>query len=544
MRRLSSLFGARGRRSEAPTLDNPRFVMSFIAHMVVPMFVLDREGKVVVWNEACEKLTGLEASKVIGGKDHWKGFYLAPRPCLADLALTGGGANVGALYAAHDKQASNQDRMKAQNWCDLPRGVRVYLAIDAGVIRDAQGEVIAVVETLQNMTAVKEAEMSVEVQRETQARDLDAIRTHLGEGLDRLARGDLQARVDTPLPEAADALRMNFNAAAKGLQDLLVKIVATSETIDRGAAEIAASTEELSTQSESQTAGLNEATTALGEITGAVRKTAEGADNARNLVAAAETDAEKGGIVVGEAIAAINGIEKASKQISQIIGVIDEIAFQTNLLALNAGVEAARAGDAGRGFAVVASEVRALAQRSAEAAKEIKSLISTSSSQVDSGVQLVAESGKALDRIIAQVSKINGIVSEIATSAEQQATGLQQVNTAISQMDETTQQNASMVEESNAASHSLSQETTQLANLVEQFQVEGRDGAALRRELRRVAPHAFAKPAAAEPTKSAPVAVVRPAPAAAKPASAPPIRKAAAGGGGVAVAAKGEWTEF
>jgi methyl-accepting chemotaxis protein len=180
--------------------------------------------------------------------------------------------------------------------------------------------------------------------------------------------------------------------------------------------------------------------------------------------------------------------------------------------------------------------VRGLAQRSAEAAKEIKSLISTSSGQVGFGVKLVAESGEALDRIIAQVSKINGIVAEIATSAEQQASGLQQVNSAISEMDETTQKNATMVEESNAASHSLSQETSQLANLVEQFQVEGRDGATLRRELRKVAPHAFAKPTAAEP--------VRPAAGADRPTAVRTVRQAAAGGGGGAVAAKDEWTEF
>jgi methyl-accepting chemotaxis protein len=187
--------------------------------------------------------------------------------------------------------------------------------------------------------------------------------------------------------------------------------------------------------------------------------------------------------------------------------------------------------------------VRALAQRSAEAAKEIKSLISTSASQVDSGVQLVAESGKALDRIIAQVSKINGIVAEIAASAEQQAAGLQQVNTTISRMDETTQKNASMVEESNAASHSLSKETSQLASLVQQFQLEGRDNATLRRELRKVAPHAFAKAGAAPAARPDPVAA-RPAPAApAEPAPAEPAappRKAAAGGRGGAE----EWTEF
>ncbi len=165
-------------------------------------------------------------------------------------------------------------------------------------------------------------------------------------------------------------------------------------------------------------------------------------------------------------------IETSSQQISQIVSIIDEIAFQTNLLALNAGVEAARAGDAGRGFAVVAQEVRALAQRSAGAAKEIKTLISASTRQVTQGVNLVGETGKALERIVGQVSELNSVVTEIAASAQEQATGLQQVNVAVNQMDQTTQQNAAMVEQSTAASHSLAAESEQLAQLIGTFQIE------------------------------------------------------------------------
>jgi methyl-accepting chemotaxis protein len=445
--------------------------MSFIEHMVVPLFVLDRDGNVIVWNEACEKLTGLAASSVLGTKDHWKGFYTAARPCLADLVLRGAGAEVGSLYVAHDNQASDRGGMKAQNWCDLPIGTRCYLAIDAGPIRDSEGELIGVVETLQNLTALKEAEAAIEREREAQAHNLDCIRTSLGAGLDRLARGDLEVRVETPLPEAADELRMNFNSAAHGLQELLVNIVTTSQTIDRGATEIAATTEELSRHSERQTGDLDETAAALGAITSTVRRTAEGANQARDVVAAAKMDAEKSGAVVSEAIAAINGIEKSSKQISQIVGVIDDIAFQTNLLALNAGVEAARAGDAGRGFAVVASEVRALAQRSAAAAREIKGLISNSNAQVDQGVDLVTKAGAALERIVIQVSEINEVVSAIAASSQEQAVGLQQVNTSMSQIDQVTRQSVEIVAQSTRTAQLLAQESGDLQKMIGRFQI-------------------------------------------------------------------------
>ena len=206
-------------------------------------------------------------------------------------------------------------------------------------------------------------------------------------------------------------------------------------------------------------------------------------------------------MVVREAVQAMDAIAKSSGQIGQIIGVIDEIAFQTNLLALNAGVEAALPGDAGKGFAVVASEVRALAQRASAAAKEIKGLVSSSTSHVDAGVRLVAKTGKSLERIMSQVSEINTVVAKIATGAHEQASSLQEVNTAITHMDETTQKNATIVEESTAASHSLSQETRQLSTLIGQFKInEGNQATDLRRQLEKAAPHVFNKPEV--PTRS------------------------------------------
>ncbi len=333
-----------------------------------------------------------------------------------------------------------------------------------------------------------------------------AIVQTLSKCLARLAKGDLTVRASTEVDPAYQALKNDFNAAMDTLQSTMGSIASNTKAVRAGAAEITSASDDLSRRTEQQAATLEESAAALDQITATVRQTAENAVAAKEAVSAAKNDAAASETVVTQTVDAMNGIESSSKQIGNIIGVIDEIAFQTNLLALNAGVEAARAGDAGRGFAVVATEVRALAQRSADAAKEIKTLISASGVQVESGVKLVGETGRALTRIAAQVERLNGLVSGIAASAQEQATGLAEVNTAMNQMDQTTQQNAAMVEQSTAASHSLESEADELARLIGQFElgeVSAPPAAAAPPPVRHASPPAVA--AAAKPKSRIPV---------------------------------------
>ena len=327
------------------------------------------------------------------------------------------------------------------------------------------------------------------------ARENALVVSSLAEALEHLAKGDLTFRVAADFPGDYRKLKDDFNAAITQLQETIKVIAASTDGLRTGADEIAHASDDLSRRTEQQAASLEETAAALDELTATVRRTASGAKQASEVVSSTRGEATHSGQVVHEAVSAMGAIEDSSKQINQIIGVIDEIAFQTNLLALNAGVEAARAGDAGRGFAVVAQEVRALAQRSAEAAKEIKTLISSSTAQVSQGVNLVGQTGEALQRIVLKVGEIDALVTEIAASAAEQATGLNEVNTAVNQMDQVTQQNAAMVEQSTAATHSLKGETGELVRLIGRFRVgDGRQQASYERP--QVADASYHAPAA------------------------------------------------
>jgi methyl-accepting chemotaxis protein len=298
-----------------------------------------------------------------------------------------------------------------------------------------------------------------------------AVVDSLAQALKHMSEGDLSHRIVQSFPAGYEKLRVDFNAAVEKLSGVIAASLNAVSAIHGGAAEITEAADDLSGRTERQAASLEEAVAALDEITSTVRLTAEGATRARKVVARARSAADASGSIVDQAVEAMGAIEKSSTQIGQIIGVIDEIAFQTNLLALNAGVEAARAGEAGRGFAVVAQEVRALAQRSADAAREIKTLISASTAEVGQGVEYVGKAGEALRAIADEVDQIDGLVGEMAASTQEQARGLAEVNTTMNQMDQVTQRNAAMVEETTAASHALAHEATRLAQRMGELRI-------------------------------------------------------------------------
>ncbi|UWQ39666.1 HAMP domain-containing methyl-accepting chemotaxis protein (plasmid) [Leisingera aquaemixtae] len=321
-------------------------------------------------------------------------------------------------------------------------------------------------ESLKAARSAQEDRRGAQVQQAQQQEVVDALRT----GLSRLSRGDFSYQITDSFPAEHDGLRTDFNLTASTLSATVAQVVEASRSIRSGAAEISQASDDLSHRTESQAATLEQTAAALDQLTASVKSAAEGARSVEATMEEARTEAEGNHEVVQDAVAAMAEIEQSSNRISKILGVIDDIAFQTSLLALNAGVEAARAGEAGKGFAVVAAEVRALAQRSADAATEIKTLIGDSSSHVQQGVDLVGKAGGALQSIVERVTQISQLVSGIAQGAAEQSTGLSEINAGVTQLDQVTQQNAAMVEQATAAGHMLNSDAAKLAELVAGFQ--------------------------------------------------------------------------
>ncbi|MCZ8178105.1 MAG: methyl-accepting chemotaxis protein [Rhizobium sp.] len=408
---------------------------------------------------------------------------------------------------------------------EMARSVEVFRQ---AAIRNAELEAEA--EETRIATERERAEMQARAEADAEERLTKATGT-LAAGLKRLASGDLLCEIDEQFAPQFEALRHDFNTSVQQLRGVLVSVGRSAHAVSGGSGEISHASDDLAKRTEQQAASLEETAAALEEITSNVTATSRRTGEARDIVRNTRSRAEQSGVVVGNAVTAMERIEHASKQISQIIGVIDEIAFQTNLLALNAGVEAARAGEAGKGFAVVAQEVRELAQRSANAAKEIKALIGNSEIAVSEGVKLVNETGDGLTAIAGLVQAINEHMDAIASAAQEQSVGLGEVNQAVNHMDQATQKNAAMVEEMNAASAGLAQEAASLAELLRRFRTGQESGGAS-------AGHGAA------PRTAAPAASTRPSASASAAAPQATTRRAMPTVSGNTALSRDNWEEF
>ncbi len=390
------------------------------------------------------------------------------------------------------------------NAVNLPANAEIKVgglefSVNATAITDHNGNLMGNMVEWRDITEQKDAERQIQnlidnaVQGQLDARidtsALTGFMKTLGEGVNELmeavvtptrevqrvmaglAEGDLSQTMDGEFSGEFSQLREATNSSISNLLNMVNEIRSSADSIQSSSGEIAQGNADLSQRTEEQASSLEETASSMEEMTSTVKQNADNARQANQLAAAAREQAEKGGAVVSNAVSAMSAINDSSKQIADIIGVIDEIAFQTNLLALNAAVEAARAGEQGRGFAVVAGEVRNLAQRSAGAAKEIKGLIKDSVEKVEEGSRLVDESGSTLDEIVNAVKKVSDIISEISAASDEQSSGIEEVNKAISSMDEMTQQNAALVEEAAAAGEAMNDQARSMNELMDFFEV-------------------------------------------------------------------------
>jgi methyl-accepting chemotaxis protein len=395
-------------------------------------------------------------------------------------ALFSGGAN-----AAYFERAERIGKVHARIGLAPQWYIGAYASVLAPIIEKLAGP-LAKRQGKQIATLVKMALLDVEiavatyfaVEEERRSEVIDA----LGAALQRMTDGDFRTPLDV-LPPEYSAIQNDFESMRKQVGNALGDVAQTSRAVDGGAQEIRQASDDLARRTEQQAASLEEASAAMTTLAASVGQTADDAAHLHNSVQAAHGDAQAGGGVVGEAVKAMTDIHDSAQEIGKIIATIDGIAFQTNLLALNAGVEAARAGDAGRGFAVVANEVRALAQRSAEAALDIKTLIGQSAVQVERGVALVGQTGDSFARIVGKVGEIAGLASNIAAAASAQASNIGQVRETVRELDVMTQQNAAMVEEATAASRSLAGEADRMAALVSRFALQGAGSGGVRGDV-------------------------------------------------------------
>lgn len=380
-----------------------------------------------------------------------------------------------------DSEQQAKARNEALQQAEIAKQASEAALADAEAQKDQLSAVVAKAEAAEK-DAIKQGERAAELHRQAQlanaakreeqegvSRETNAVVSALSERLADLADGDISARLETPFAEEFEPLRQNYNVSVEKLSGLLTNVAGLAGNISQDSSSIAQAANDMSSRTEHQAAMLAETAAQIEELSDAVKDAADAASMASRSSDQAQERASDGGEIVQDAIAAMNKIKQSSGEIAKINGVIEDIAFQTNLLALNAGVEAARAGDAGRGFAVVASEVRALAQRSSDAVRDISALIDISGREVSNGVELVNKTGEALAVIVEEVKAITEQVGEIAKSSAEQSEGFSEVNKAVSELDQVTQRNAAMFEETTAASRSLQEIASQLHQAMDSF---------------------------------------------------------------------------
>jgi len=526
----------RARKAEKAAADSNARVKQALDSVTTNAMIADNDGNIIYMNEAVQDMMKNAESDL---RKDLPGFD-------ASSLL---GANFDRFHKNPAHQRSMLSALSQTYRTEIVVGGRTF-ALTANPIVNEQGERLGtVVEWLdrtievgaeREIDSIVDAAVGGDLSKRIDVAGKKGFFLNLAEGLNRLltvaddvvndtvrifdalAHGNLTRKIEGEYEGSFGKLKQDANSTVERLTEIITRIRESAATVATGASEIAQGNSDLSKRTESQASSLEETASSMEEMTSAVKQTSENSVHANELASSARVKAQEGGDVVSKAVSAMDEINQASKKISDIIGVIDEIAFQTNLLALNAAVEAARAGEQGRGFAVVAGEVRNLAQRSAGAAKEIKDLIRDSVDKVEAGTSLVNASGKTLREIIDAVDRVSTMIQEISTAASEQSSGIDQVNSAVAQMDEMTQQNAALVEEATAAGEAMSGQAQGMTQLMEFFTIDGTQAYSM----------AAGSDIPAAPVMKAPAAK-RSAPAAAAPDQ-----------GGLSVSSSDDWEEF